>query len=462
MKLRALFILFVPAALAAAPAKVTYEDHVRPILKARCFKCHSDDEQKGELNLQSYAAAVKGGSSGAVVLPAKPNSSILYQAITHGADVEKMPPKSDKIPDGEIEIIRQWILAGLAENSGSKTRETTSLDFKPTTTGKPAQPAMPFGLPVVKIPATTRPHPVTALAASPWAPLIAVAGHECVKLIHAETQQTLGVLPFPEGIPFVLRFSRDGALLLVAGGKPVESGKVVLFDVKTGKRLASYGDENDVILAADLSADGSLVALGGPAKTVKVFRTKDGKPAYQIKKHTDWITALEFSPDGRLLATADRAGGIHLWDAATGGIALSLSEHKDSITSLSWRADSRLLASASEDGSVIVWDAKDGWPAATLSGIHVPKLEGTHYGKIASGVLSVAWTHEGNLLTVGRDRAGRAWTSEGKPLSESPTLTALPLRVSFNQSAGRVCIGDTNGRTYWFSPASDGWRPDSR
>ena len=71
-----------------------------------------------------------------------------------------------------------------------------------------------------------------------------------------------------------------------------------------------------IVLAADISADGKLVALGGPGKIVKVFSVADGKQLYEIKKHTDWITALEFSPDGTRLATGDRAGGIHLWEAA--------------------------------------------------------------------------------------------------------------------------------------------------
>lgn len=443
MKLPALFaLLSAPAMLAAAPAKVTFEDNIRPILKARCFKCHGDDEQKASLNLQHYATVLKGGSSGPALQAGRPNSSLLFQSITHAPDVEPMPPKSDKIPAADIELIRQWIVAGLPENSGSKTREVASLAFTAPTSQKPAKPAMPENLPAFAEVKTAHPHPVTALAASPWAPLLAVAGHGCVKLVHAETGAALGALPFPEGIPFALRFSRDGALLLAAGGKPVQSGKAVLFDVRSGKRLTSIGDENDAVLAADLSADGSLIAIGGPSKTVKVFRTRDGSLAYTLKKHTDWTTALEFSPDGKLLATADRAGGIHLWDAPTGGIALSLSEHKDAITALRWRPDGRLLASASEDGSVILWDMKDGFPAATLTDIHNPKVPGT-YGKQPKGVLALAWTAEGNVLTTGRDRTAASWNIEGKLLARHDAIPAIPTAIA--QSSGVVLRGDSRG-----------------
>ena len=432
----------------------TYDAQVRPILKARCFKCHGDDDQQSDLNLQNYASAMKGGSSGVALQAGKPNSSLLFQAITHTGDAPKMPPNADKIPAAEIELIRQWIIAGLPENAGSKTRSTVALTLAPVTTGKPENPAMPSKQPNSVPSTTTRPHPITALAASPWAPLVAVAGHHEVRLLHAESRDLLTVLPFAEGVPYSLRFSRDGALLLVAGGKPVQSGQAVLFDVRSGKRLAEFGDETDIVLTADISADGSLIALGGPSKSAKIYRTRNGELAYKLTKHTDWITALEFSPDGRLLATADRAGGLHLWDAPTGGIALSLNEHKESITSLSWRTDSRLLASASEDGSVIVWDVKDGWPASTLSDIHKPTRRANQYGKLPSGVIGVTWTDNGQLLTIGRDKQARRWTTEGKPAGEAIPLEQLPAKITYAPAATRLWIGDARGSLHHFSTDS--------
>ena len=68
---------------------------------------------------------------------------------------------------------------------------------------------------------------VTALAASPWAPLVAVAGQKQVLLYNTDTRELLGVLPFPEGMPHVLKFSRNGTLLLAGGGRGGQSGKVV-------------------------------------------------------------------------------------------------------------------------------------------------------------------------------------------------------------------------------------------
>jgi mono/diheme cytochrome c family protein len=450
----AILIASLPLAATAAEAPPTWEKHVRPILKARCFKCHSDDEQKADLNLQTLAATLKGGGSGDVLKKGRPNSSLLMQSIEHADGVEKMPPKSAKMPEEEIELIRQWILAGLPERSGEAASATNTFVFHPAAQGvRPENPAMPADLPK-ESPSEARLNPVTALAASPWAPLVATGGHGTIRFFHTQTRESLGTVPFPEGAPQVLRFSRDGALLLAAGGKPVQSGKAALYDVTTGKRLAVFGDETDTVLAADFSPDGKRLALGGPGKTVKVFHTETGALAYKIAKHTDWITALEFSPEGNRLATADRAGGIHVWESADGGIFLSLSEHKESVSSIAWRPDGKVLASASEDGSVILWNTGDGFPVKTLKDIHTPKPVGKHYGKLRGGVLSLAWTAEGQLLTAGRDQTARAWDSTGGRIGACDPLPSLPSRVTGTAEGKLAVIGDAAGRLHWWSRAS--------
>jgi WD40 repeat protein len=220
----------------------------------------------------------------------------------------------------------------------------------------------------------------------------------------------------------------------------------VLFDVSTGKRLGVFGDEKDVVLAADLSADGKLVALGGPSRIVKVFSVPDGKELYQIKKHTDWITAIEFSPDDSHLATGDRSGGIFLWEAASGGSAGNLSDHKDSITSLSWRGDSQLLASGSEDGQIIVWNVGDGFPVATIAKAHTPKAGPQAYGTPPGGVLSVQFTSDGRLVSVGRDSAVRIWGADGKPKGASPAADALLTKVAASPDGKLAIAGDYQGR----------------
>jgi hypothetical protein len=435
-----------------AEAPPNYDDDIKPLITRRCLPCHSASEMRASLNLDTFQGVMKGGGSGDVVKAGRASASMLYKVLAREEGVPQMPLGGAKLPDADINKVREWIQGGLLENATSKPQgpAVQSLDYKPGNLNKPAQPAMPVDLPAVNLPEPTRPHPVTALAASPWAPLLAVAGHERVYLYNVTTRALIGEIPFPEGIPYVIRFSRDGATLLVAGGKGVQLGQVVLFDVKTGKQLAAIGKEMDVVLAADLSADGKLVALGGPGKVVKVFTVADGKLVYELKRHTDWITAIEFSPDGTKLATGDRAGGIFLWESHNGGILLNLAEHKDSVNSLSWRGDGLLLASGGEDGELVVWNVQDGFPVATDSKTHIPKTKGVVYGKIPSGVLSVQYMSDGRLVTIGRDKEIHLWTSDGKPVSATTPGDALLTKVTASWDSKLFIAGDYEGRlTFW-------------
>jgi WD40 repeat protein len=450
--MRTWLLWILPLPMLAQPAKApNYDNDVKPIFARHCFGCHNASQSTAGLSLESYAGVLKGGGSGEIVKPGRPSASILYQAVVQEGSAPRMPLGQARIPDSEIAVIRDWIQQGLLENASSQPKGAgaSNLDFHPSNLNRPAgAPAMPQALPALNAPEPARLNPVTALAASPWAPLLAVSGHDRIYLHDLQRRTPIGVLPFPEGIPFVLRFSRDGSTLLAGGGRGVQTGKVALYDVRTGRRTAVLGDERDVVLAADISADGKLVALGSPSKVVKVYRVADGKLAYQITRHTDWITALEFSPDGSRLATADRTGGIYLWDSATGQIIVSLAEHKDSVTALSWRTDSKLLASGSEDGQLILWDATEGWPVATAAKAHTPKPAAKVYGTIPGGVLSLQFLADGRLVSTGRDRTIRLWSSEGKQQWASATFDEMLTKVAASYDGKLLVAGDYEGRVF--------------
>lgn len=439
------------ASESAPPAAVTYRDHVLPVFRKHCVNCHNPDKATSDLNVASYAALMAGGASGEAISPGKPDQSLLFRVVAH-LDEPNMPPRQPKIPDAEIALLKRWIELGAPETAAGAAKNATrktELDATSIAMGKPdGPPPMPKSLPTLQLPKTQRPHPVTALAASPWAPLVAVAGHERILLYNTDTLAQVGTLAFPERIPHVLRFSRNGKLLLAAGGRGAESGRVILFDVETGERKAEIGDESDSVLAADLSPDQKLVALGGSTKLVKVYDAQTGELRYRIKKHTDWVTAIEFSPNGELLASGDRNGGAFLWDAATGGIAFTLGDHREGITELSWRADSQMVATASEDGRVILWFAEDGFATRSLNA-HADGAAAARGGSPRArlpGVLSVKYAGNGNFVTVGRDKSARVWRPDGNQLVKLEGFGDLPTRAVLTHDGERVIAGDYLGR----------------
>lgn len=432
---------------------VTYKDHVLPILRKHCGNCHNPDKATSDLNVMTYQSLMAGGASGEAISPGKPDQSLLYRVVAH-LDEPVMPPRQPRIPEAELISLKRWIELGAPDTAAGAAKNLArkvDVDIAAVSIGKPeGPPPMPKSLPEVSLAKTTRPHPVTALAASPWAPLVAVAGHERVSLHRTDTLEKVGDLAFPERIPYVLKFSRNGKLLLAAGGRGASDGKVVLFDVESGKRIAEIGDESDAVLAADLSANHQLVALGGPSKLVKVFDTATGELRYKVKKHTDWITSVEFSPDGELLASGDRNGGAFIWEAATGGIVFTLGDHRESITDMSWRADSQMLATASEDGRVILWYAEDGFPTRSINA-HAANPAAATRGAPSPrnklpGVLSVRYAMNGMFASVGRDSSARLWKADGTQAAKFEGFGDLPMRVVFSHDGERAFVGDYTGR----------------
>src|SRR3954466_192518 len=83
----------VVAALARAqkPDADLFEKKVRPLLLARCVKCHGAEKVKGRLRLDSGEGGARGGESGPVVVPGKPDESLLIQAVRQAGEL-KMPP----------------------------------------------------------------------------------------------------------------------------------------------------------------------------------------------------------------------------------------------------------------------------------------------------------------------------------------------------------------------------------
>ena len=292
---------------------------------------------------------------------------------------------------------------------------------------------MPEWLPIEAIRKVPRHGPVLALAASPWAPLLAVGGERQIQLIHIADGMPLGVLDFPEGGPYVLRFSSDGKWLLAAGGIGAKSGRVIVFEVTTGRRRIELGRESDVVLAADVSPDLSRVVLGGSSRKVKLYQPGAEDAIGEIKKHTDWLTASAYSPDGVLFATGDRNGGVQVWESDARAEFHSLRGHEKAITATAWRPDGNLLATASEDGTIRLWDMNSGNQIKSFP---------AH----GNGVLDLSWSQDGRMVSCGRDRKTKVWKSDGTLIKEWVAGEDAITKAVFAQDGNHVITGDFTGK----------------
>ena len=432
----ALCVLFCGVGPAAAQDKVTYDDHIKEIFRGACFKCHNPDKAKGDLVLTTYSSAMLGGASGLMAEPGDVDGSLLYAVMTH-AEEPFMPPKSPPQPKAELDLVKRWIEDGLLENKDSKARipakPKLDLALSDAPSGRPeGPPPMPQDLLLEPVTHSGRTTAITAMHASPWAPVVAVGGQRQIVLYHTDTLSLLGIIPFAEGVPYDLRFSRNGKLLLAGGGVDADLGTTVLWDVATGDRLLRAGEDFDAILCADLSGDQKHIATGGPDKYLNVYLTATGERVHHLKKHTDWVTATRFSPDGVLVASGDRNGNLFVWESGSGILFYDLRGHKGAITSVSWRPDSNVLASGSEDGTIKLWNMHDGKQLKSWS---------AHGG----GVLDMNYTMDGRIVSAGRDKVAKLWDANGAQQRAFPAQPDLATAIAVSHDSKRVFCADWDG-----------------
>ena len=417
--------------------KITYDDHVFPVLESKCLNCHNPDKKKGDLDLSTYIGTMAGSSGGKIALAGDGGSSKLYTVTVH-TEEPVMPPEGDKIAKKDADMIRAWIDGGLLENKGSKAQKKKkpafSLAAVPASNKRPeGPPPMPKDLLLEPVMVPSRSTVINDMDASPWAPLIAVTGQRQVLLYNTDTLSLAAVLPFPKGQPETVSFHPSGKYILAGGGIGGKSGSTKVWDVVTGKVMMEAGKEFDSVMAADLRADLGGIALGGPSRLIKLWDTQAGEQIKSIKKHTDWLISLAYSYDGILLATGDRNNGLQVWEAATGNEFHSLRGHQKSIVDVKWRADSNLLATASEDGQVIFWDMN--------SGNQIKKVA-AH----GSGVLAMDYALSGDIVTSGRDRKVKLWKPDLVLKKELPAFEEMITEVAFSHDAKRVFVADWNGQ----------------
>ncbi|MBA4192146.1 MAG: hypothetical protein C0467_29570 [Planctomycetaceae bacterium] len=87
-----------------------------------CYGCHSDESKKakGGLKVDTRAVLLKGGDSGAAVVPKSVEKSLLYKAVAYQDKAMQMPPDG-KLPEAVIADFKKWIEMGAPDPRGAKS-----------------------------------------------------------------------------------------------------------------------------------------------------------------------------------------------------------------------------------------------------------------------------------------------------------------------------------------------------
>ena len=130
--------------------KAFFEKRIRPVLVKRCYSCHSEDaarskKLKGSLLLDSRAGILRGGESGASIVPGKPDESLLLDAMRH--DTLEMPP-NEKLNDAVIADFEKWIRMGAPDPRTNSQADLRAISLSAGRNHWSFQPLQQFRPPV--------------------------------------------------------------------------------------------------------------------------------------------------------------------------------------------------------------------------------------------------------------------------------------------------------------------------
>ncbi len=106
-----------------------FETKIRPVLVEHCQECHAAGAKivQGGLRVDHREGLLKGGDTGAAVVPGKVDQSLLIKALRH--DEIKMPPKG-KLADSVVKDFETWVTMGAPDPRVAERPATSrTIDF---------------------------------------------------------------------------------------------------------------------------------------------------------------------------------------------------------------------------------------------------------------------------------------------------------------------------------------------
>lgn len=189
-----------PRSVRADEGHAFFEAKVRPLLVTHCFGCHGGDKTKGGLSLDSRQGWQRGGDSGPVIVPGKPEESPLVRAIRHDADASPMPPESQLTPE-QIAVLVKWVQRGAPDPRDSVTK-IAGMNEQEARTWWAFQPLAGHLPPTRKSEGTEPDHPIDRFLLEPLAAagLAPTAPADRRTWLRRATYDLTGLPPTPEEV----------------------------------------------------------------------------------------------------------------------------------------------------------------------------------------------------------------------------------------------------------------------
>ncbi|MFM8415575.1 MAG: c-type cytochrome domain-containing protein [Planctomycetota bacterium] len=102
-----------PRPVRLKPGDVSFAAEVVPVLLAQCVNCHGEREPENDLRMTTLESLIRGGRTGAAIVPGKANESLLVKKLRGvGIEGQRMPLGKPPLADEQIALIAKWIDQG--------------------------------------------------------------------------------------------------------------------------------------------------------------------------------------------------------------------------------------------------------------------------------------------------------------------------------------------------------------
>src|ERR1043166_1446019 len=360
---------------------VSYYQEIVPIFKRSCTGCHHPGKLKGELDLTTYEAFLKGGKHGAAFKAGDLKGSIILEEIS--GPEPSMPKEGDPLSKDEVALIEHWIHAGASNDT----------------------PADAYSFKLAALPTYTALPVVSALAYSPDGSMLAVSGYHEVLLHSADGSNILARLLGESPRIESLAFSTNGAMLAVAGSAPARFGEIQIWDV-TAKGLAkpaeallkAYKIAPDSVYGITFSPDATKVAVGCADKTVRIIEIKDGKELLKFDSHGDWVLGTTFTVNGKRLLTGSRDRAMKLIDAANGQFIDDINKLLEPVLCIARHPTEDVVAYGGDTGAIRVYKIAEN-QGRTAAKNDVKQIK--EFERMPGAVRAIAYSPDGSLIAAG-------------------------------------------------------------
>lgn len=164
--LAASLICMCAGSAAAQDDAAQFENHVRPLLLAKCAGCHGEKKQENALRVDSREALLHGGQLGPAIVPGDAAASRLWQAVSRTGDLH-MPP-DEPLSAAEVQAIGQWINAGAAWPQTAPAAPSGDIDLAAAARSHWSFKPLNIGALLSAAPAAAGQTPVDTLLAGRW------------------------------------------------------------------------------------------------------------------------------------------------------------------------------------------------------------------------------------------------------------------------------------------------------